>query len=395
MSEEPRYSKARERQLRRKQLGHTTPEAGTDARRNRRRIERQAKPADTEAFDWTKLPYLKPIAIGLGALVFMGAIILGLGLMKNDPVIPSPNAIWLGTDWTYNAHADEDINGLIRRLDNNQIGTVYARVSELNYDGTWTGNPNGGNRFSEVQDMVTAFVQQFRRLAPNKQIYGTIYFRVDIGQEDNYRLDNPTIQEVVGDFAEQVVNVMGFDGVMLVVEPVWNHNSNDFLDLLRLVRQRIGNNKRLAVAVPPDWTPLDTDVPQTALIASGTFWEDTFKQRVALVGTDEIIVQMYNSYLNQPQDYIEWAAYQVEQYAGAIGELGVSVRVLIGLPAYSSLLPAHDDRIENIPNALAGLRLGLEQAGSYANAVYGVAIFTEADMDEMEWQQFRSGWLNN
>ncbi len=395
MSEESRYSKARERQQRRKQVGHALPEAGNEARRNRRRLQRQVKPMDNSTFDWRKIPYIQPILIGAAGLGFMGLIILSLGLLKNDPQVPSPNALWLGADWTYVIHPDADINSLVRRMDTNQIGTVYARVSELNYDGTWTGDPQGDNRFSDVQPAVTAFVEQFRRLAPNKQIYGTVYFRVDIGQDDNYRLDNEVIQEVVADFSAQVVNVMGFDGVVLVVEPVWNANSDDFLDLLRLVRRSIGNNKQLAVAVPPDWTPLDAEVPQTALIAPGTVWDDTFKQRVALVGADEIIVQAYNSYLNQSEAYMEWAAYQVEQYAGAIGELGISTRVIIGLPAYASLLPAHDERIENIPNALIGLQRGLERAGSYASAVYGVAVYAEWDMDEIKWEQFRSGWLRN
>jgi hypothetical protein len=390
MTEPNHSSRARERherRHRRSQTGDTLPPRRT------RSLRDHLKPADEGGFKWSKIPYLKELLAVAGALIFMLALILAVSIFKDDPPTVQPNALWIGTDWTYQTHDEENLGRLVRRLDANQIGTIYARVSELNYDGTWTGRPTGENQFDEVEDTIRAFVGQFKTNAPDKRIYATIHFRVDIGQEDNYRLGNPAIRQIVADFASRMVNDLQFDGVLLVVEPVWNQNSNDFLELLREVRQSIGN-KRLAVAVPPDWTPIDETVPQASLIASGTYWEKEFKQRVALVGTDEIIVQAYNSYLNQDDDYQAWMAYQAGEYMSIIGELNISTRVVVGIPAYESLLPAHDERIENIPNALLGVQQALSNHPDYTDTLYGLALYADWYMDELKWEQFRSNWVN-
>lgn len=384
-------SKARERRNRRQRR---TNQGENVTPKRTRSIRDHLKPADEAGFNWKKFPYFNQLLLAIAALFFMGLLILAVSLFKNDPPRVYPNALWIGTDWTYQTHDEENIGRLVRRLDANQIGTIYARVSELNYDGTWTGRPTGDNQFDEVENTIRAFVTDFKTQAPAKRIYATIHFRVDIGQEDNYRLNNPTIREIVADFASRMVNEFRFDGVLLVVEPVWNQNSDDFLDLLRAVRQSIGNNKQLAVAVPPDWTPIDENVPQASLIASGTYWEKEFKQRVALVGTDEIIIQAYNSYLNQHEDYQAWMAYQAGEYISIIGELGISTRVMVGIPAYESILPAHDERIENIPNALLGIQQALSNYPDYTSSLHGLALYADWYMDEIKWEQFRTNWVN-
>jgi hypothetical protein len=200
------------------------------------------------------------------------------------------------------------------------------------------------------------------------------------------------VQRVIEEFCARVVHTMGYDGVLLVVEPVWN-GDEDYLDLIRRVRQSIGDDATFAVAVPPDWTPTDAGIPITDLIAPDTVWDREYKQRVALRGVDVVIVQAYNSYLTTDDDYREWMAYQVSTYAEAIGDLETSTRVLVGVPTYASFELAHDERIENVVNAVAGIIQGLEDAGDLAWAVSGVAIYAEWDTDETEWEQFYTEWV--
>lgn len=389
-SEQRRTNKARQRQQRRRHKRQSMAQAA-DSLRRRGAVGVGA----AQVAEWGGWRYVQIGASVIAGVLFMVVIVWVVGLIFDDETTRTPdNAIWIGADWTYEVHTDEQIRDLIGTLDRNHIGTVYARVSELNYDGTWTGRADGLNRFSEVEAALTAFTDQFKTLAPQTRLYGTVFFRVDIGQDDGYRLDNPNIQELVADFAAEMVHGLGFDGVLLVVEPLWNDSSPDMLDLLRLVRDRIGANAALAVAVPPDWTPEDADVPQTSLITAGTVLDEGFKQRLALVGVDEIVVQAYNSYLNRAEDYVAWMAYQVEAYARAIGELGLSTRVLIGIPAYRSDLPAHDANIENISNAVDGVRRGLAASGELGEVIRGVAIYTERGMDDDAWDAYRRGWLN-
>ena len=382
-----RTSKARERQQRRKARQSATTQRPTAERKH-------LSPADAVG----KLPnidprILKSIVFVGGAVIFMAVLIVGVGLFKNDPPQIAPNALWIGETWTYTDTTAETLQPLLTRLEEQQIGTVYARVSELNFDGTWIGRADGNAQFADVQDSVTNFATQFKEAAPDVRLYGTVYFRVDIGEEDGYRLDNDTIQRLVADFSSRVVNVLGYDGVLLVVEPVWNDNSDDFLDLLRMVRSTIGSDALLAIAAPPDWTPAETDIPQTDLIAPGTEWEREFKQRIALVGVDQIVVQAYNSYLTTPGDYRAWIAYQTATYAEAIGDLGTDTSVMIGVPTYASIPPAHDERIENVGIAVEGIINGLEAAGEFSTTIEGIAIYAEWETDETEWERLHTMWV--
>ncbi|MFW5709267.1 MAG: hypothetical protein ACOCX5_03500 [Chloroflexota bacterium] len=390
LEQSERVSRARERQRRRRERKQQSGQTIAPATR---RVSRQVQPARGRELPQIDRRILQSALLLVGGGLFMVVLIIGVRLFKNDPPTVQPNALWLGTDWTYGTLEAEALDDLTDRIIDNEIGTVYARVSELNYDGTWTGRPDGSNRFAEVQDDVIAFVERFRTTALSRNLYGTVHVRVDIGEDDGYRLDNETVQQLIADFSTRVVTTLGFDGVLLVIEPVWNNDEN-FLNVLRQVRQAIGSDALLGVAVPPDWTPQEDGVPVTSLIAPGTIWDREYKQRVALVGTDHIVLQTYNSYLTDEADYSAWVAYQVRTYAEAIGDLGTSTRVLVGVPTYESILPAHDERIENISAAIVGVVRGLEDAGEMRSAIQGLALYAEWDTDEIEWEQLRSNWVN-
>lgn len=398
MSESPvdetgkRSSKARERQRRRRERQTSQAQAAGGTRRSRsRQLESASRRLNLPKVD----PRLvRPVLFGVGGVGFMLALIFAVGLFTggSEPAL-ARNALWIGQEWTYQTHERDAVQDFIDRLERNQIGTVYARVSELNFDGTWTGRPESGNNFSEVEGNVAAFAEQFKALAPDRNLYGTIYFRADIGEEDNYRLDSTALHEVVANFASRTVNGLGFDGVLLVVEPVWD-GDEAYLDLLRTVRSRIGKSPGLAVTVPPDWTPTDVDVPTTPLIAPGTVWSREYKQRVALIGVDQIVVQAYNSYLTGGDAYADWMVYQVQTFAEAIGDLGTSTRVLVGVPTYESSPPAHDERVENVASAVDGIKRGLEAAGEFSSAIQGAALYAAWDTSESEWEQFNDLWVN-
>jgi hypothetical protein len=357
-----------------------------------RRLKPQISPLSTRSLPKIDVRYLRPLIFVVGALLFMGAVIVVLGLLKSNPVEAQPNAIWIGDEWTYRQHDEDDINAFVRQLRTHHIGTVYAHISDMDIDGTWTSELGSGNPFAAVQDNVTDFAQQFKRLYPEAQLLGIVGFPVGLS-EDGYRLDDGDLQQAVARFSAQVVNSFGYDGVMLNVEPVWDGDDN-FLNLLRQVRQAIGEDALMAVALPPDWTPVGVDVPTPAVIAPGTVWDRQYKQRLALVRANHLVVQAYNSYLTSPEDYTAWMAYQVETYAEAIGSLGAGSQVIIGVPAYPDALPAHDVRVENMLSALDGVSSGLEHAGDNASVVRGLMIYAGWSVDDREWQLFRTNWIN-
>lgn len=385
--DEPRHNKARERQRRRRERQQAA-QLHTPRRRTR---ASQLSPADRYKLPQVDWRYLRPIALAGGAAIFMLAVIIAVGMFKNEPVETPSNAIWVGIEWTYANRSDSDVRDLVRRLRDHQIGTVYAHVSELNLDDTWTGRANRQNRFSEVEQDVTRFVAQFKRYYPESQLFGVLGVRADLG-EDGYRLDDENVVRTVADFSSQVISRLGFDGIMLNIEPIWD-GDDFYLALVRQVRQTVGDSALLALAVPPDWTPIDADIPTPSIIAPGTVWNNRYKQRVALLQVDQIVVRSYNSYLTRSDEYADWMAYQVQAFAGAVAALETDVQLLFGIPTYVDALPAHDTRVENVQSAVVGIQRGLTQAGTAAAAVRGVAIYAEWDTDESEWDLFASAWL--
>lgn len=368
-----RSGSARERQLRRKHQAAANAPAP-------RKAPRQTAPAGTRV----QMPRLRfrPNRIWLtviGAFVLVAAVVFVLGRFSPSRVALGANAIWAGTEWTYDAPADEDVAAFAARLKEHDIGTVYAWVSWLQEDGTWRGVLNFPN--------VLRFVEQFRAAYPEATLYGWVSLPVNSG-DDGYRLDDEGVQQAVADFSQRVIDDFGFDGVFLNVEPVWN-NDEDFLSLLRTVRAQVGIDDLISIAAPPDWSPLGVDIPVPPLIVPGTVWDEAYKQSIALL-TDEIAVMAYNSGLSNPDDYALWVAYQVETYARAVSALGEGTHVVIGMPTYDAELPAHDPLVENVASAEVGYRLGLQNATEASAWVRGRALYANWTMDEQEWAAFKA-----
>ena len=179
---------------------------------------------------------------------------------------------------------------------------------------------------------------------PNIEIYGVLGVQAGL-DADGYRLDELAVQQAVADFSAQAVETLGIDGVLLNVDLVSNGDTN-YLDLLRGIRRSLPPDAKLAIATPPDWTPRGVDIPRPTLIAEGAAWDEEYKQRVALIQVDQMVVQAYNSYLEDPADYTEWVAYQTQAFAEAMFVIQAPTDILIGVPTYDNTPPAHNVRVE-------------------------------------------------
>jgi hypothetical protein len=367
-------SRARERQAKRRQHVKTTKKS--------MRSQPQIARPDRFQMPNIRLSVNRTLFVIIGAVLVIGLVVYFLGRLRNNPTESYPNAIWIGTEWTYEQPSETEVQALAQRLRQSEIGTVYAWVSWLQADETWRGEANFPN--------VQTFVQQFRRAYPEAQLYGWVSLPVE-DSDIPYRLDDPAIRQKVAEFSSRVVNEFGFDGVFLNVEPVWNDDQN-FLALLREVRNSVGIDTPIGTAVPPDWSPLGADIPVPAQIVPGTAWDKPYKQSVALL-VNELALMTYNSGLGAPSDYETWMAYQVATYAEAISELGEGTEIVIGIPTYDAEPPGHDPYVENVYTAIAGLKAGLTAAGENADFVRGVAIYADWTTDDAEWQAFQEAWV--
>ncbi len=383
-----RRGRARERHERRKSRHTRAPSSGTSRRQ-------MSKPTGSFEMPKIKLPQSRTMFIIIGGIAFIAAVILLLGRFRGDEEVAPPNGIWIGPQWTYDAALDTGaVIALTDRLHVNGIGTVYAYVSALNFDNTWAGRSQEES-FGSVETAVREFVRLFRLTYPTARLYAWLEVPASAPGIAS-RLDNGVVQQRIAEFAARAVSQLGFDGVHLNIQPVADGDEG-FLDVIRAVRTQIGTDAVISVAVSPDWTPLGDEMPLPPLIEPGTVWSDEYKQNVALLA-DEVVVMAFNSTFNDssasiPAHYSQWMAYQVTTYADIGAEVGTGV--IIGVPAYAAALPQHDPQIENLESALAGVRLGLGQAGDNAIAIQGVAIFAEWGMGEADWTRFNILWVSN
>ncbi len=370
-----RRGSARERHERRQQRQHAKPSVAP----------RQLRPPQQFTMPKIKIPRGSGVLIGIvGAVLFVVLVVYVLGQLRNDEPEIQPNALWLGTEWTYETHTDEEVAALVQKLRDEKIGTIYAWVSYYKYDGTW----NAADKFGAV----TAFAKQFNAAYPEADLYGWVSVPV---QDENggIREDYATLGQPIADFSKRVLDEFGFKGLFLNVETVWDGDEN-FLTLLRDVRATVGMDVKISAAIPPDWSPSNSNIPLPPLIEPGTEWAKTYKQSVALL-VDHMAVMAYHSGLSSTADYAQWVAYQVKTFADAVAELDTSTDLIIGIPTFDAEPPGHDPLVENVTSAVEGVKLGLQEAGDAASYVRGLAIYGWWTTDDAEWQDFQTAWLDS
>lgn len=366
-------NRARERHLRRKQQGMAQP-AG---------VPRQLRPTGGFELPEIRMPDNRLILYGVAGAIFLVLVVVFIGRLKPETPQTSPNALWISTQWTYDNPDDSALTGLAQKLRDHQIGIVYAWVGLLQPNNVWSDTTK--------LEQVKSFVQRFKKLYPEVRLYG--WLSIDAQPIDgNSRLGDASMQQNVADFSQRMTGEFQFDGVMLNAVPVFNGDDN-YLALLRKVRSSLSEEKSLSVAVPPDWTPTDPNVPKSPRIEPGTVWEEAYKQRVALIA-DQIVITAYNSGLATVADYSAWMAFQVESFGQAITKLQSSTELLVGVPAYDLQLPVHDTSVENIQSAVDGIRDGLNGLGASSTVVKGIAVYFESQMTDSDWSQFQTLWVN-
>lgn len=330
------------------------------------------------------------LLIAAGIAIFALVVFL-LALINPPEETILPNAIWLNSSWAYQEHSEAEINQLATNLREHQIGIIFLFSSSLRADGTWSGLADGRNRFTEIEETIQATLDQLRHSYPNIKIYAWTEVNA---VTPSYRLDDLQIQNTIANFSERMVNLLGFDGVLLDVKPIFEENE-DYIQLLRTVRREIGVDSTLLVVAPPDLTPSGTQLNLPNMIAPGTEWTAEYKQRVALLA-NQIVITAYNSYQTNPVDYIEWVTYQVDSYVEALSELESGTTIMISLPLYETNLPAHDETIENLAASLDGVRRGVVELDELTMPfVTGVAIYADHSLTDADWAIFDEKWSGN
>lgn len=169
-------------------------------------------------------------------------------------------------------------------------------------------------------------------------------------------------------------------GVQLNVEPCSSEEPG-MLALLEELKAALPVDAVLSVAAYP---------PPTILHPFGdVHWNEPFYRRVASVA-DQMVPMMYDTSLRFRMLYRRiMASWTKEVLAWSEG-----TPTLLGLPAYDDAGSGyHDPSVENLEEALWGVHEGLAELPALPDAYRGVAIYSDWEMTEAEWQTMHTRFL--
>lgn len=312
--------------------------------------------------------------VAVAAIALITALIALQQVLSSDRVSPGSrhNATWLEFAWTANAVNPDAVRQLSARLRDHAIDTVYVEASAWRTDGSLLEG-------QYAQD----FVATLREALPDVRVL--LWLRMSMDQ-----IADADQRARVTALADTAVCQWGLDGVQLNGLAVVN-GSNSYVDLLRGLRDVVGAEGLLSATVPPDRIPSDPDVPVGSTLDPELTWNVGYKQRIGLLGVDEVVIMAHASGLDDPEDYTTWVRYQLSSYISALSSLEEPVEIVVAVPTYDADLE-HDPAVETVDAALDGVRAALRDEGA-AGWLRGVGLFEYKTTDSREWSIYRERWL--
>jgi hypothetical protein len=304
--------------------------------------------------------------IGFGYWAWVDATIpQGCGLEQNGA--------WISVDWTSQPINVSNVEQLAQQARQRHFRYLFPYTTYLRVDG-----------FSPSYDHAAEFVVQFRQ--SNEETKLLAWIGIPLKNEAKFGikgwtdLANPTERVEIVKFIVKLMHQAKFDGVHLNVETVWDNDPN-YLQLLREVRQALGQKYLLSVATPAWWpTPINN-------LAQGYRWSANYYQQVARE-VDQIATMTYDSLSPEAAAYRLWLREQVKGISASLQNS--QVELLIGISVSREEAFTHHPKAENLASGLAGMCAGMAELAT--KPPNGVAIYAAWEADETDWQIWTE-WL--
>ncbi len=341
---------------------------GRDGRRSSRghvRVER--------GHDWFRLAGVMAAVV---ALVITGIVLVTRFVIPamDEEQTKTENRTWLEFEWTRLPVNQSAVNQLAQRLKDNAITRVYLEANAWQADGAVIEGAYAG-------EFVTALKTAYPDL--------TVLLWLRMSGEEISQADRRAAAIAL---AGRAVREWQFDGVQLNARAVYK-GSESYVQLVRDLRETIGETRLLSLTVPPDRIPTNPDVPIGTTLNADLTWDINYKQRVGLLEVDEMVIMAHASGLQDSGQYKVWVSYQVTSYIEALRELEDQPEFVVALPTYDGE-PEHNPAVETIPAAVAGVRQGMDQAGAARKLIKGVGLYEYKTTDSLEWALYAENWLN-
>lgn len=282
------------------------------------------------------------------------------------------NALWLEHAWVGEEKTRAEIEELVRKLEDNDIGTVFLHSGPFEADGT-------------IPPETYAFAPYFLEVA--REFNAEIQYQAWLGQRrDAINLDDKEVQHNVAKSAMIMSQLVGFDGVHFDVEPVWDGDLG-FIDALRESRELMPDDKVISVA-------LAEFIPQSVIwLTEKSHDFKTYNSEVNYLNVaqyaDQVVVMVYDTGLHSEWWYRKLVAEQTIW----LSRLLEGKQLFVGIPSYEDETRDSDFKVENIENGIIGVIDGLNNVRSEEENFEGVAIYSYWETDESEWETFKQYWL--
>jgi hypothetical protein len=284
------------------------------------------------------------------------------------------NGLWIGHKWYTGQHVrsdepvtEEEIQRLSSRLLQARIRFAYVHVGPLLPDGS-------------TEDHAGPLFTELRRRTPD-----TYYLAWLGGLTHRLPVEDPAWRQAVVATVERL-HEEGFHGVHLNIEPLEDHHPG-YLELLSDLRARLPRGFMLSHATRHSGPYGLVAGPMGSRAWSRDFYERTMDL------TDQTVLMAYDTKTDIEKFYVWFVKHQTENVVRwACAREGH--RVLIGIPSYEDVPLYSNPKVENVRNAVQGVRAALEELGTHAECFDGVAIYANWVTDEQEWAEYRESWLD-
>ncbi len=318
----------------------------------------------------------KTTILGIIFVIFLliWIFVIGISSGQTGPDFNKKNnAIWLEHKWVDTEHTVQEIQELIITLQKNDINTVFIHSGPYDTD---------GNIDPLTYSQAPAFLEIARRFGPeiNYQAWlGQLRFRLNLSSEE--------VRRNVAKQAMIMTQMVGFDGVHINIEPVWDEDLY-FIQTLKKVKDVMPEEKVLSVS-------LSKFIPKSTIWFFGNIYDfQNYNSEINYKNVSEyvyqIVVMAYDTGITSERMY-RWF---VREQTIWLTRLLEGKEVFIGIPAYEDVKEGFDPEIENIRNGLRGVINGLSNLRSREKNFSGVAIYSYWEMTEEKWDIYRELWLD-
>ncbi len=286
------------------------------------------------------------------------------------------NGVWLRRQWIHGG-SELDVAQLGARLQALGITRVYPFLGPIDYDGN-PGWRHEGAIQPYVPERAGAFFRALKAAAPGVRI---VPWSGGHLEDDVRLLDLEQRTAYLGHIARIIE--LGADGIHINIEPMPSHTVG-YLDLLRAIKARIGEDHVLSIAAYPPTTPLQP--------VAAVHWTLEFTREVCLVA-DELAVMAYDTGLTEPEAYeglmADWTA---DLIATLPPPSAGGCELLIGVPAYEDDEDYHRPDVENLEHGIRGVLAGLLRRDEVPDHFRGIAIYASWTTDADEWALYDRLW---